>query len=189
MDLSKDNYEKIKEKLETEWPAWKVELVNKDLLVSVHSEKLFSRYNINKMVKVSSVRDNVITIGDRFEIEFSNDKYAPYSFEYESMVFVRELSEHAEMINGTKNGIFVCLDKNWCLSDKVIDKVINNLIKELVKDKKFYSYYLEKNCMFLKVFGNDRPDNFVVNSIKFNKIEESEMSMGTYIGILSKRDI
>ena len=62
MDLSKDNYEKIKEKIEREWPAWKVELVNKDLLVSVHSEKLFSRYNIKKMVKVSSVRDNVITI-------------------------------------------------------------------------------------------------------------------------------
>ena len=185
MDLSKDNYEKIKEKIEREWPAWKVELVNKDLLVSVHSEKLFSRYNIKKMVKVSSVRDNVITIGDRFDIEFGNDKYAPYSFEYEGMIFVRELSEHAEMINGTKSGIFVCLDKKWCLSDKVI----NNLIIDLVKDKKYHSYYLEKNCMFLTIFGNDRPDTFTINSINFNKIEESDMSMGTYIGILSKRDI
>jgi hypothetical protein len=185
MDLNKDNYEQIKEKIEKEWPAWKVELVNKDLLVSVHSEKLFSKYNIKKMVKVSSVRDNVITIGDRFDIEFDNEKYAPYSFEYEGMVFVRELSEHAEMINGTKNGTFVCLDKNWCLSDKII----NNLIIDLVRDKKFYSYYLEKNCMFITIFGGNKPDSFIVNGIKFNKIEESDISMGTYIGILSKRGI
>lgn len=183
MDLSKDNYEKIKEKIETEWPAWKVELVNKDLLVSVHSEKLFSRYNIKKMVKVSSVRDNVITIGDRFDIEFGNEKYAPYSFEYEGMIFVREFSEHAEMINETKSGIFVCLDKRWCLSDKVI----NNLIIDLVKDKKYHSYYLEKNCMFLNLADSNRPDEFVLNSIKFKKLSESEFNIGTYIALLTAR--
>ena len=183
MDLSVTNYEKIKEKLEKEWPAWKIDVVNKDLLVSVHSEKLFSRYNIKKMVKVSSVRDNVVTIGDRFDIEFGSEKYAPYSFEYEGMIFVRELSNHAEMINGTKSGTFVCLDKKWCLSDKVI----NNLIIDLVKDKQNHSFYLEKNCMFLNICGSAKPDEFVVNSIKFKKLSESEFNIGTYIALLTAK--
>ena len=41
--------------------------------------------------------------------------------------------------------------------------------------------------MFLNICGSAKPDEFVVNSIKFKKLNESEFNIGTYIALLTAR--
>lgn len=39
-EITKKNYEKIRKNIENKWPYWKIDLCNKELLISEKSKKI-----------------------------------------------------------------------------------------------------------------------------------------------------